>query len=216
MDIWPAVIQLYNHFLWKISSNLNGVNPRPLQLSLLLLNNISNPILTSTRSHPFHFNARDWEPIYSTKRRLNIGYWGSSALELVRTLPFSPPRTSTQFTLFFSFPPFLNFYLYKTLITLNKLNALIHIARLIDNPDTFADNLRTSIFRLKLKQTKQPCPVWENRFCDVMVQGMSSDAWDEFSKTILERCLIICLWNPLLGSLCVIKKDLCTPCGGSF
>ena len=49
-----------------------------------------------------------------------------------------------------------------------------------------------------------------------MVQGMSSDAWDEFSKTILERCLIICLWNPLLGSLCVIKKDLCIPCGGSF
>ena len=100
MDIWPAVIQLYNHFLWKISSNSHGVNPRPLQLSLLLLNNISNPILTSTRSHPFHFNARDWEPIYSTKRRLNIGYWGCSTLEPVRTLPLSPPRTSTQFTLF--------------------------------------------------------------------------------------------------------------------
>ena len=100
MDIWPAVIQLYNHFLWKISSNSHGVNPRPLHLSLLLLNNISNPILTSTRSQPFHFNARDWEPIYSTKRRLNIGYWGSSTLEPVRTLPLSPPRTSNQFTLF--------------------------------------------------------------------------------------------------------------------
>ena len=49
-----------------------------------------------------------------------------------------------------------------------------------------------------------------------MVQGMSSDAWDEFSKTILERCLIISLWNPLLGSLRVIKKDLCIPCGGLF
>ena len=34
------------------------------------------------------------------------------------------------------------------LITLNK-NALIHLARLIDNPDSFADNLMTSIFRLK-------------------------------------------------------------------
>ena len=33
------------------------------------------------------------------------------------------------------------------LITLNK-NALIHLARLIDNPDSFADNLMTSIFRL--------------------------------------------------------------------
>ena len=107
MDIWPAVIQLYNHFLWKISSNSHGVNPRPLQLSLLLLNNISNPILTSTRSHPFHFNARDWEPIYSTKRTLNIGYWGCSTLEPVRTLPLSPPRTSTQFTLF-SLPPIPN------------------------------------------------------------------------------------------------------------
>ena len=37
----------------------------------------------------------------------------------------------------------------NTLITLNK-NALIHLARLIDNPDSFADNLMTSIFRLKL------------------------------------------------------------------
>ena len=129
--------------------------------------------------------------------------------------PLASPNKYSIYVIFL-FPPFLNFYLYKTLITLNKLNALIHIARLIDNPDTFADNLRTSIFRLKLKQTKQPCPVRENRFCDVMVQGMSSDAWDEFSKTILERCLIISLWNPLLGSLCVIKKDLCIPCGGLF
>ena len=155
----PAVIQLYSHFLWKIRSNSNGVSPRPMQLWLLLLNNISNPILTSTRSHPFHVKVRDCEPIYSTKRRLNIDYCGSSTLKPARILLLSPPRTSTQFTLFFSFPPFLNFYLYKTLITLNKLDALIHVARLIDNPDTFADNLRTSIFRLKLKQTKQPCPV---------------------------------------------------------
>ena len=35
----------------------------------------------------------------------------------------------------------------KTLITLNK-NALIHLARVIDYPDSFADNLMTSIFRL--------------------------------------------------------------------
>ena len=38
--------------------------------------------------------------------------------------------------------------LQNTVITLNK-NALIHLARLIDNPDSFADNLMTSIFRLK-------------------------------------------------------------------
>ena len=36
----------------------------------------------------------------------------------------------------------------ETLITLNK-NALIHPARLIDNPDSLADNLMTSIFSLK-------------------------------------------------------------------
>ena len=34
-----------------------------------------------------------------------------------------------------------------SLLTLNK-NALIHLARLIDNPNSLADNLMTSIFRL--------------------------------------------------------------------
>ena len=38
--------------------------------------------------------------------------------------------------------------LQSTVITLNT-NALIHLARLIDNPDSFADNLMTSIFTLK-------------------------------------------------------------------
>ena len=38
--------------------------------------------------------------------------------------------------------------LQNTLVTLDK-NALIHLARLIDNPDSLADNLMTSIFRLK-------------------------------------------------------------------
>ena len=37
--------------------------------------------------------------------------------------------------------------LQNTVITVNK-NALIHLARLIDNPDSFADNLMTSIFTL--------------------------------------------------------------------
>ena len=39
-------------------------------------------------------------------------------------------------------------WLINTFITLNK-NALIHLARLLDNPDSFADNLMTRIFRLK-------------------------------------------------------------------
>ena len=78
--------------------------------------------------------------------------------------------------------------LLNTSITLNK-NALIHIARQIDNPDSFADNLMTSIFRML---------------------GMN------FPKPFSEICLIISLWNPLVGSFCVIKEDLCILCGGSF
>ena len=39
--------------------------------------------------------------------------------------------------------------LQNTVITLNK-NALIHLAKVIDNTDSFAVNLMTSIFRLKL------------------------------------------------------------------
>ena len=88
-----------------------------------------------------------------------------------------------------------------------------NLARLIDNPDSFADNLMTNIFRLMFNKL---APFEKNRFCDVMVQGMSRVTWDEFSKTILVRCLIISLWNPLLGSFCVIKKDHCILCGGSF
>ena len=38
--------------------------------------------------------------------------------------------------------------LLKTVITLNK-NALIHPARLIDNPESLANDLMTSIFSLK-------------------------------------------------------------------
>ena len=45
--------------------------------------------------------------------------------------------------------------LYKTITTLNK-NALIHPARLIDNPDSLADNLMTSIFSLKFNITALP------------------------------------------------------------
>ena len=74
-----------------------------MQLWLPLLN-ISNPILTSTRSHPFHFKARDWEPIYSTKRRLNIDYWGSSDIRADADPSLPPPRPVTQFTLFFLSP----------------------------------------------------------------------------------------------------------------
>ena len=44
--------------------------------------------------------------------------------------------------------------LYKTLITLNK-NALIHLARLIDNPHTLAENLMTSVFRLIINSLAQ-------------------------------------------------------------
>ena len=104
MDICLQSSSFTTISIGKLVTGSNGVNPRPMELWLLLLNNISNQILTSTRSHPSHFKARDWEPIYSTKRRLNIDYRGSSTLEPVRTLPLSPSRWSTQFTIFFSLP----------------------------------------------------------------------------------------------------------------
>ena len=45
-----------------------------------------------------------------------------------------------------------------------------------------------------------------------MVQGMSRDAWEEFSKTILVRSL----WNPLLGPFCVIEKGYLHSLWGVF
>ena len=83
--------------------------------------------------------------------------------------------------------------------TLNK-NALIHLARLndnpdsfADNPDSFADNLMTSIFRLKFNNLAP----FEKHICDVMVQGMSRDAWDKVSKTILVRYVLSYLCGTL-------------------
>ena len=37
-----------------------------------------------------------------------------------------------------------------------------------------------------------------------------------FQNYFSEICLIIPLWNPLLGSFGIIKKDLCIRCGGLF
>ena len=44
-------------------------------------------------------------------------------------------------------------YLIKYLSIILYYYALIHLARLIDNPDSFADDLMTSIFRLKFNTT---------------------------------------------------------------
>ena len=89
--------------------------------------------------------------------------------------------------------------LQNTLITLNK-NALIHLARLIDNPDSFADNLMTSILRWSLttlpRLRKQI--LWRHSQRSVMW----CLGWI-FEKYFSEICLIISLWNPLL---CVIKR----------
>ena len=74
--------------------------------------------------------------------------------------------------------------IWKTLITLNK-SALIHLARLIDYPDSFADNLMTSIFRLKFYQ---PCPVWENMFCDVMVSP--GDIHFRIYDDVTDNCIL--------------------------
>ena len=71
----------------------------------------------------------------------------------------------------------------------------------------------TSIFRLKLNNLapfeKTDFVTSWSKECHVML-GMN------FPKLFSEICLIIFLWNPLLGSFCVIKEDLCILCGGSF
>ena len=49
--------------------------------------------------------------------------------------------------------------------------------------------------------------------------GLKSVTWSLgwiFQHYFSEICLIISLWNPLLGSFCVIKEDLCILCGGLF
>ena len=52
----------------------------------------------------------------------------------------------------------------------------------------------TSIFRLKFNNLT---PFEKNRFCDVKVDGMSRDAWDEFFKTILVRYVLSYLCGTL-------------------
>ena len=52
----------------------------------------------------------------------------------------------------------------------------------------------TNIFRLMFNKL---APFEKNRFCDVMVQGMSRDASDEFSKTILVRYVLSYLCGTL-------------------
>ena len=65
--------------------------------------------------------------------------------------------------------------LQNTVITLN-INALIRLARLIDNPDSFADNLMTSIFTLKFNNLapfeKTDFVTSWSKECDVML-GMN-------------------------------------------
>ena len=81
------------------------------------------------------------------------------------------------------------------LITLNK-NALIHLARLLDNPDSVADNSMTSIFKLKFNSL---APFEKTGFVTSWSKGCHVMLGMNFPKS---------LWNPLLGTFCVIKKDL--------
>ena len=98
------------------------------------------------------------------------------------------------------------------------LNALIHLARPIDIVDSLADNLMTSIFRLRFNNYA-PFEKTDdvNDVNDVMIQGMSRDAWNEFFQNYFsEIYLIVSLWKPLFGFFCVMKKDFCILCGGLF
>ena len=55
-----------------------------------------------------------------------------------------------------------------------------------------------------------------NRFWEVMVQGMSPDAGDEFPKTILVRYILSYFVEPFIWIFLRYLRDLCILCGRSF
>ena len=71
-----------------------------------------------------------------------------------------------------------------------------------------------SIFRLMFNKL---APFEKNRFCDVMVQGMSRDAWDELSKTFLVRHVLSYLCGTLyLDPSASLKRIIAFSAGGLF
>ena len=70
----------------------------------------------------------------------------------------------------------------------------------------------TSIFRLKFNLPRlRKLVLW--------LHGPRNVTWCLgwiFQNCFSEICLVISLWNPLLGSFCLIRKDLCILYGGSF
>ena len=72
----------------------------------------------------------------------------------------------------------------------------------------------TSVFRLKFNNL---APFEKTVFCDDMVQGLSRDAWDEFSKTILVRYVLSYLCGTLyLDPSVSLKKIFAFSVGGLF
>ena len=67
-------------------------------------------------------------------------------------------------------------------MTLNK-NALIHLARLTDNPNTFADNLMTSTFRLKF-----------NNLAPFEKIGFVTTSWSKECHVMLEMNFPTLFW----------------------
>ena len=110
-------------------------------------------------------------------------------------------------------------WLINTIITLNK-NALIHLARLIDNPDSFADNLMTSIFRLKFNylvpfEKTDFVTSWPKE-CYVM---LGIDFPKQFSKTYLIKMRYVLSY--LCGTLYLdrsvsLKRIFALSVGGLF
>ena len=99
-----------------------------------------------------------------------------------------------------------------TLITLNK-NTFINPARPIDNPDSLADNLMTSLFSLKFNSLAsfEKKILWRHGRRNVTCRLR----WI-FQNYFREIYLIICLWNPFSGFFCVIKKIFAFSVGGLF
>ena len=90
-------------------------------------------------------------------------------------------------------------------VTYKRL-ALIHLVRLIHILDSLADNLMTSIFKLRFNNLAQFektgfVTSWSKE-CHVMLEM-------NFPKLFKWGISFISLWNPLFGSFGVIKKDLC-------
>ena len=95
----------------KLEAGSNGVNPRPIQLWLPSLNDISNPYLPVPGLIPFILRPGTENQFNPPKEDLTLIIELLPILEPVRTLPLPPPRpASNSISAIFLSLPSLNFY----------------------------------------------------------------------------------------------------------